>query len=202
MKRVAIAVGSAAAAATGIVAAAGTASAAPSCPAPAVTVSPQNNVSQDGSLTITAKDLFCTTSTKSGSVDFVLRYPGYASSASVTGITVRSGGTVTYVWKLSSKFYTEPAGTKVPLLLTVTAPGSTESVVVQGPTITLAAPPAGAGKATSGWNVAPTAVPAGHVDVARDGGARPWETGALALGGIALVAGGAVAVTRRHAVKH
>lgn len=201
MKRL-VTAGFIAAAATGAVWTAGNAAAAPACPSAVVTVSPQNNVNQDGTLTVTGQHLFCTTSTKNGSVDISLHYPGYGASDTTTGIAVPPSGSFTYQLKLSSTFYTDPAGTKIPLLLSVTAPGATTPTDLTGPTITLAAPPPGAGKATSGWNVAPTAVPAGHVDTSRTGNPAPWETAALALGGVALLAGGAVAMTRRRAIKH
>jgi hypothetical protein len=204
MKRVAIATGVLAAAATGAIWTAGDVVAAPACPAPVVTVSPQTNVNQDGALTVTGQHLFCTTSTKNGSVDISLHYPGYGASLTKVGIAVSPSGSFTYQFKLSSTFYTAPAGTKIPLLLSVTPPGTTTTTALTGPTITLAAAPPGAGSATSRWNVAaaPTAVPAGHVDVSHTGKTAPWETGALTLGGIAMIAGGAVAVSRRRAIKH
>jgi hypothetical protein len=200
MKRVAIAVGIIAAAGTGTIATASSAGAAPSCPAPVVTVSPQTHVSQDGTLTITAQHLFCTTSTKNGAVNFSLNFPGYAADEATSDIPVPPSGNLTYPWKLSSKFFTAPGGTKIPLLLQVSTPDG-HFASIHGPTITLAAPPPGAGAETVGYNGAPTAVPAGSVDTSRGTDVPAWETGALVLGGVALLGGG-VAATRRRASQH
>jgi hypothetical protein len=200
MRHAAIAGGILAAAVTGTIATAGSAAAAPSCPAPVVTVSPTTHVSQDGTLTITAQHLFCTTSTKNGAVNFSLIFPGYAAVEATSDMPVPPSGNLTYAWKLSSKFFTAPGGTRIPLLLQVSTPDG-HFPTIHGPTITLAAPPPGAGALTVGYNGAPTAVPAGSVDTSRGTNRLAWQPGALVLGGVALLGGG-VAATRRRAAQH
>jgi hypothetical protein len=203
MKKAAIATGLFVAAAAATIGAAGSAAAAPACPAPVVTVSPTQNVSQDGTLTISAQHLFCNAQAgQTGHVYFSLHYPGYGASYSTDNLSVPSTGNLTYQWKLSSSFYKAPAGTKIPLGGLVTSPSGADTDLT-GPTITLAAPPAGAGSATAGYNGAPTAVPAGHVDTSVRAAVPAWETGALVLVGVALLGAGVTAATRRRgAAKH
>jgi hypothetical protein len=205
MKRLAMATGLFVAAATAAIGAAGAAEAAPTCPAPVVTVSPTQNVSQDGTLTISAQHLLC--NAKTGTVGFYLHYPHYGADASTNDLTIPSSGNLTYPWKLSSSFFTAPAGTKLTLGGLVSTPGGAGATLT-GPTITLAAPPPGAGRETAGYNGAPTngaptAVPAGHVDPSSTSAVSMWETGALVLGGVGLLgAGVATATRRRGAARH
>jgi hypothetical protein len=207
MKRVAIATGLFVAAAAAAIGAAGAAEAAPTCPAPIVTVSPTQNVSQDGTLTITAQHLLCNAKPgQTGTVYFSLHYPHYGADYSTNNLTVPNSGNLTYAWKLSSSFFTAPAGTKITLGGLVSSPAGDKDLT--GPTITLAAPPPGAGRETAGYNGAPTngaptAVPAGHVDTSPTSAVSMWETGALVLGGVGLLgAGVATATRRRGAAKH